>query len=78
MPTQHHTNLVEIKVEVLQIVRAFGLGELIKIKSSRVDSGLEDCILTIFETSSGEYKHYYRTKKENHEKHTHITNVKRF
>lgn len=52
----------EIKTEVLQIVDAFELGSFKRLVSFEPDYKLLDYIKTVFETTTGEYVHFYRVK----------------
>lgn len=52
----------EIKTEVLQICKAFGLGEFIRFLSFQESSVVDGYIFTQFETSLGRYDHFYRIK----------------
>ncbi len=51
----------EIKTEILQIVKAFHLGEFVRL-TFNASSKVDGYIFTQFETTLGEYNHYYRIK----------------
>jgi len=53
----------EIKTEVLQICEAFNLGSFRGLRSFEPSSNVEGYIFTQFETSTGEYGHYFRIKE---------------